>query len=226
MYITALLPMKGHSERVPNKNMRIFNGRPLYHRVVDILDLSRYVSTVIIDTDSAVIAEDALRHFPKVQIVQRPEHLCGDFVAMNEIIRYDLSYSGADHFLQTHSTNPLLTLGTLDRAIEEYFQGVGIFDSLFSVTRLQTRLYHESGEPLNHDPQKLLRTQDLPPLFEENSNLYLFSRNSFTAAGGKRIGLRPRMYEINRLEAVDIDEEEDFRLAELLFRMRAGEFVS
>jgi CMP-N-acetylneuraminic acid synthetase len=223
MYITALLPMKGHSERVPNKNMRAFNGRPLYHCVAEVLEASRHISAFVINTDSRIIAEDALAHFSKVRIIERPIELQGDFVPMNAIIGHDLSVTEGEHFLQTHSTNPLLTVETLDRAVEEYFESLSAHDSIFSVTRLQTRLYWQSGEPVNHNPLELLRTQDLPPVFEENSNFYLFSRSSFTTAGDKRIGLKPRMFEINKLEAVDIDEEEDFKLAELLYKMRKEE---
>lgn len=222
MQIIALLPMKGHSERVPNKNMRSFNGRPLYHCVADILEASQHVSSFVINTDSKIIADDAIKHYTKVLIVDRPAELQGDFVPMNDIIKYDLSMFDAEHFLQTHSTNPLLTVDTLDRAIETYFTGIGSYDSLFSVTRLQTRLYWESGLPVNHNPKELLRTQDLPPIYEENSNFYIFSKSSFTAAGNKRIGMNPNLFEMNKLEAVDIDEEEDFCLAELLFRMRNG----
>jgi CMP-N-acetylneuraminic acid synthetase len=87
-------------------------------------------------------------------------------------------------------------------------------DSLFLVTKLQTRLYWESGEPLNHNPEELLRTQDLPTLFEGNSNIYPFSKTSFAAAGNKRIGNRPRMFVMDSLEAIDIDNHETFRLAE------------
>ncbi|NCP77609.1 MAG: acylneuraminate cytidylyltransferase family protein [Desulfuromonadales bacterium] len=220
MKIIALLPMKGHSERVPNKNMRLFDGRPLYHCVADVLEACQYISSFVINTDSQAIAEDAVKHYSKVRIIVRPQELCGDFVPMNEIIEYDMAASDGEHFIQTHSTNPLLTTETLDRAAEEYFKVLGTFDSLFSVTRLQTRLYWASGEPVNHNPDELLRTQDLPPVFEENSNLYLFSKSSFLAAGNKRIGLKPKMFEINKMEAVDIDEEEDFKLAETLFRMR------
>lgn len=220
MKIIALLPMKGHSERVPNKNMRLFCGRPLYHLVAEVLEKSTLVSSFVINTDSRQIAENARSHFSKVRVIERPEHLCGDFVPMNDIIGYDLSASEGEHFLQTHSTNPLLTVNTLENAIKDYLAGIPVYDSLFSVTRLQSRLYWESGAPVNHDPQELLRTQDLPPLFEENSNFYLFSKASFAAAGNKRIGRKPKMFEINKLEAVDIDEEDDFQLAELLYKSR------
>lgn len=214
--------MKGHSERVPNKNLRNFCGSPLYHRVMESLLASRYVAEVAINTDSDVIAADARKHFDRVRIIERPESIRGDFVSMNTIIGHDLSVLSAEHFLQTHSTNPLLTNGTIDRAIETYFESLDQHDSLFSVTRLQTRLYWEDGSPVNHNPAELLRTQDLPPVFEENSNLYVFSRSSFNRAGQKRIGQKARMFEMDRLEAVDIDEEADFRVAEALFLLRLG----
>lgn len=217
--ITALLPMKGHSERVPNKNLRPLSGRPLFHHVASVLQRSALVSCIAIDTDSDLIAREAVREFSKVRIIPRPAAICGDFVPMNDIIAHDLSVLEGDHFLQTHSTNPLLTLETLERAIADYFSMDPSRDSLFSVTRLQTRLYWESGQPVNHDPEVLLRTQDLPPVFEENSNLYLFSRQSFCRAGGRRVGKSPKMFIMSPLEAVDIDTEENFLLAGALQNM-------
>ena len=220
--IIALLPMKGHSERVPNKNMREFCGRPLYHHVLRSLLESQYIAEIVINTDSRDIAEDARRRFENVRIVNRPEEICGDFVPMNDIIGYDLSQIEGEHFLQTHSTNPLLQSSAINLAIETYFKNLKKFDSLFSVTRLQTRLYWKDGSPVNHNPNELLRTQDLPPVYEENSNFYIFSKKSFADAGGSRIGLKPQMFEINKLEAVDIDEPEDWEIAKILYKRRAN----
>lgn len=220
MKITALLPMKGHSERVPNKNMRLFAGKPLYHCIARVLEASPLISSIVINTDSPVIAKDAEKHFSKVRIVNRPENLQGDMVPMNDIIGYDVSVCEEEHFVQTHSTNPLLKRDTLERAVNSYFDNLPTYDSVFSVTKLQTRLYWESGEPVNHIPRELLRTQDLPPLFEENSNFFIFSRSSFETAGQKRIGVKPYMFPMDKLEALDIDEEEDFILAETLYTMR------
>ena len=219
--LTALLPMKGHSERVPNKNRRLFAGKPLFHHVAGVLQESAFIEAIVINTDSDLIAAEASKHFSKVKIINRPPAICGDSVPMNQIIAHDLSVLDGEHYLQTHSTNPLLTLETLERAIEEYHSLGPAYDSLFSVTRLQTRLYWESGEPVNHDPEELLRTQDLPPLYEENSNIYLFSRSSFEKAGHKRIGLKPKMFSMKALEALDIDTEENFILAEAVFRLRS-----
>jgi len=218
--VIALMPMKGHSERVPNKNLRLFAGKPLYHHVATVLQNSSLVESIVINTDSEEISNDATSNFSKVKVINRPEAICGDYVAMNDIIAYDLPVLEGTHFLQTHSTNPLLTLETLERAINAYLSLPPEQDSLFTVTRLQTRLYWENGEPVNHNPAELLRTQDLPPLFEENSNVYLFNKQSFAAAGNKRIGLKPQMFEMDSLEAVDIDTEENFSLAEILYNHR------
>lgn len=212
--------MKGHSERVPNKNLRPFAGAPLFHRVAATLQASELVSAIVVNTDSEEIATSARGAFSKVVIHVRPEAIRGDMVPMNEIIAHDLGLREEEHFLQTHSTNPLLSRETLDAAIEAYFAALPGHDSLFSVTRWQTRLYWESGEPVNHDPKELLRTQDLPPVFEENSNIFIFSKEAFAAAGKRRIGNRPLMFPMDKLEAQDIDEEEDFILAETLYRLR------
>lgn len=216
--VTALVPMKEHSGRVPGKNMRPLCGRPLFHWVVMGLQGSRYISKIVINTDSREIAQSAQKHFPMVTILDRPEAIRGD-LSINIIIGYDLSQIEGEHFLQTHSTNPLLAPATMDKAIECYFQNLGHHDSLFSVTRRQVRLYWHDGRPINHwlhSPQQSLRTQDLEPIYEENSCLYIFSRTSFHRSGNWRIGRHPQMFEINKLEAVDIDQEEDFLLAELL----------
>jgi CMP-N-acetylneuraminic acid synthetase len=221
MKLIALLPMKGHSERVPNKNMRDFNDRPLYHAIMHTLLKSKYIEKVVINTDSEIITEDAKKNFGEsVIIIDRPKEIQGGDVSMNVIINYDLSKVNGDHFLQTHSTNPLLRVETLDKAIETYFENLEKYDSLFSVTRVQTRFYDKNANPINHNPKELLRTQDLEPLYEENSNFYIFSKDSFRNAGNRRIGLRAKIFEVNKLESVDIDEPEDFTLAEILYKNR------
>lgn len=141
--LCALVPMKGHSERVPNKNLKLFRGKPLCFAILQTLEESMYIAQVIVNTDSEAIAAEVKKNFTKVVIHVRPEEIQGDFVSMNNIIEYDLSHSAADHYLQTHSTNPLLTVETLDQAIEAYFLKLDEYDSLFSVTRHQARFYYK-----------------------------------------------------------------------------------
>jgi len=210
--------MKGHSERVPNKNLKTFVDKPLYHFVLEQILKSKYLNKVYINTDSENIIKDVNKHFPEVIIINRPTELIGDFVSMNKIIEYDLSQIEGDFFLQTHSTNPLLTVETIDKGIEAFFDNQDKFDSVFSVTKWQTRFYWEDGKPINHNPKELLRTQDLPGLYEENSNFYIFTKDSFIASDNKRIGVKPYMFEMPPMEAVDIDTEFNFKLAENIYR--------
>jgi len=210
--------MKGHSERVPNKNMRNFAGAPLYHVVARTLSASDLVSEILINTDSEVIKADALKHFPKVRIIDRPLKLCGDMTPMNDIIAFDMSQSEDLHFIQTHSTNPLLTVDSLNKAIRKYFESLSKYDSLFTVSRIQKRLYDDKGAPLNHDPAVMMRTQDIKPIYEENSCIFIFSKDSFENAGRNRVGLKPQLFELNGIEATDIDEPIDFLIAETLYK--------
>lgn len=217
--IAAVVPMRHKSERVPGKNYRLLNGRPLYHYIIDSLLVCKYVNQVLIDTDSPWIMDDAQKHFPSVLLHERPAHLREDHLSMNLVLENSIKQVAAEYYLQTHSTNPLIRAETIDAAIFEYFENESAYDSLFTVTRIQTRLWDAAARPLNHDPGVLLRTQDLTPVFEENSCLYLFSESRFLATGN-RIGQRPHLFEIDALEAIDIDEESDFKLAEFLIKER------
>ena len=217
MKVTFLLPMKGNSERVPNKNLKMFNGKPLFHAVIDKVINSIYINKIIINTDSKLIAESALKNYKDfVSIHKRPKNIQGDFVSMNKIIEYDLENSDSDIYIQSHSTSPLLSISSLDLAIKKMINNNKDFDSIFSVTKIQTRFYDKNGKPFNHDPKDLIRTQDLDPLYEENSGFYIFTKQSFKNANNKRIGLKPLMFEIDKIEAIDIDEPEDFKIAEII----------
>lgn len=214
--IIALVPMRHESERVPGKNYRLFNGRPLYHYIVRSLLKCRFISDILIDTDSPFILEDAEKHFPSVHLIERPDHLRGGDIPMNAILLYDVTQIDGDWYFQTHSTNPLLRSETITSAIKTFFSRLPEYDSLFSVTPIQTRLWDAQTRPINHDPSLLLRTQDLPPIFEENSNIYIFKRPNLESMQN-RIGKKPLMFEIDLLESWDIDEEIDFGIAEYLF---------
>lgn len=213
--VTAIVPMRHSSERIPHKNFADFQGKPLFCHILDALAASRLVDTIAIDTDSPRIRDEANARYPDVIVLERPEHLRDGGIPMNDVLLHTVGRLEGDHFLQTHSTNPLLRPETIDRAVEAYFDGLDRHDSLFGVTRWQTRLYRRDGSPVNHDPAVLARTQDLDPLFEENSNLYLFSRGVLEQHS-RRIGATPQLFEIDRLEATDIDDHTGWRLAEAI----------
>lgn len=217
--IIALLPMKKCSERVPNKNIRDFCGEPLLYKMVRLLNNCELIKKIIINTDSDNI-KMLVRDFNKIIIHDRPSNLCGNNIEMNEIIRYDISrYIQSEHFLQSHVTNPLLSEETIYNSIYTYFDNLENYDALFTVSRYQKRLYYPDGSGVNHDPNILINTQDLPVLYEENSCIYIFSRKSFSIYG-KRTGSNPLMYEIKNFESFDIDTEDDFLLAEAAYKSK------
>jgi len=219
MKLAALVPMRHHSQRVPGKNYRSLAGKPLFHHIIETLLAVPEIETIMVDTDSQPVMDDLPRFFPAVKLIQRPEHLCPDDVPMNDILLHDTAQVDAEFYLQTHSTNPLLKPETVSRAIQSLFTNHSKYDSLFSVTRLQTRLYFQDGRAINHDPAVLIQTQDLPPVYEENSCLYLFTRENLMKRH-HRIGEKPFMFEIDRAEAWDIDEELDFEITDFLMKRR------
>ena len=221
--IVALVPMRHHSQRVPGKNYRELAGKPLYQHIIETLLSAPEISAIVVDTDSDPVMDGLREHFPQVQIINRPEHLRADDVPMNHILIHDSGEVPADFYLQTHSTNPLLKPETVSRAINTFLADYPNRDSLFSVTRLQTRLYDKDGNAINHNPKELIQTQDLPPVYEENSCLYIFTRENLIAKQ-HRISDRPMMFEIDADEAWDIDEELDFAITDfLLKRQRKGQ---
>jgi CMP-N-acetylneuraminic acid synthetase len=213
--IIALVPMRHDSERVPGKNYRLLAGKPLYHYILTTLLSCPEISQVVVDTDSPKIIAGLEKSFPQVLVLERPENLRSGDIPMNEVLIHTTEQIDADFYLQTHSTNPLLKSSTISAAIDKFLDNYPSFDSLFSVTRLQTRLYDSEGRAVNHNPSVLLRTQDLPTIYEENSCLYLFTREMLIKRRN-RVGDRPLMFVINAQEAWDIDDELDFSIVEFL----------
>ena len=218
--IVALVPMRHCSQRVQGKNYRQLGDQPLYQHIIrTLLDVAE-LDEIVVNTDSQDIKEGLSEHYPSVRVLDRPEHLCPSEVPMNEVLTYDTSQVDADFYLQTHSTNPLLCSETISSAIQSFLSQYPAYDSLFSVTRLQTRLWDQLGRAINHNPAVLLQTQDLPPIYEENSCIYIFTREILEKRRN-RLGKRPLMFEIDAAEAWDIDEELDFAIVDFLMRRKA-----
>ena len=219
--IVALVPMRHNSQRVPGKNYRPLAGKPLYRHILETLLAVPEIGEVVVDTDSAPVMDGLRADFPQVRILERPEHLRADTIPMNEILSHDTAQVQAEFYLQTHSTNPLLKAATVSGGIQAFLKDYPAHDSMFSVTRLQTRLWDQLGRAINHNPAILLQTQDLPPVYEENSCLYLFTRETLLARRN-RLGERPLMFAIDADEAWDIDEEIDFAIAGFLMQQQKG----
>ena len=211
--------MRHHSQRVPGKNYRLLAGKPLFHHILETLLAVPEIAEIVVDTDSAPVMDGLRQAFPQVKLIHRPEALRADDVPMNDILIHDTALVPADLYLQTHSTNPLLKPESVSRAVQLLLTHYPAHDSLFSVTRLQTRLYFQDGRAINHDPAVLIQTQDLPPVYEENSCLYIFTRENLIKRH-HRIGETPMMFEIDADEAWDIDEELDFAITDFLLRRK------
>ncbi len=224
--VVALLPMKAHSARVSGMNFRPFAGKPLFRWILDSLLEVEEIDRVVINTDARhVLAANDLTDSERVVIRDRKPELCGDFVSMNLVLADDVENVEAETYLMTHTTNPLLsghTIRTALGAFQDARHADGC-DSLFTVNKMQTRFYRQDASPVNHDPDNLVRTQDLEPWFEENSNLYVFTRESFRSTHA-RIGKRPMLFETPRIESADIDDQEGWDIAEILAKAKvAGE---
>lgn len=165
------------------------------------------------------IKKNGLTENDKIIIRDRKKEICGDLVPMNLIIEDDINFQDADAYIQTHTTNPFISADTIKNALKLFNKHIQnkTADSVFTVNKIQERFYDINVNPINHDPKNLLRTQDLNPYYKENSNLYIFTKNSFKDANS-RIGLMPAMYEMSDIESIDIDNEDDWRLAEIIMQ--------
>lgn len=219
MKIYAIVPIKHHSSRVPGKNYKLMDNKPLYHYILNTLERSRYIDKIYVNTDSIIIKEGIERLFPDIIIYDRPASLIGDDISTNSLIIDTINTLklDADLYLQTHTTNPLLKLSTINNAIETFTNSVG-YDSLFSVKTLYTRLYNKNGHDMNHNRFMLLPTQQLDPIYEENSCIYIFPKDTLIKYNS-RIGGNPILYNMPDIESQDIDWPEDFILTEQLIKL-------
>jgi CMP-N-acetylneuraminic acid synthetase len=215
MSFTAILPIKFNSERVPRKNFRDFLGLPLYLHIIRNLLEVQPITKIVINTDAPMSEFDHKIDDPRIEFSKRPEYLLGETVSMNSIIEYEINRTGDDLFFMTHTTNPLLSSSTIHRMLQMYNLENSNNDSVVSVSKFFGRFLDIKGHPLNHNPVSLLRTQDLEPVLFENSCGYVFSKQSFSNAKS-RIGSNPLFFETPKLESVDIDEEDDWKIAEAL----------
>ncbi|MAM92146.1 MAG: acylneuraminate cytidylyltransferase [Opitutaceae bacterium] len=210
--------MKAHSARVRGKNFRNFAGKPLFRWILDTLLSVEEIEKIIINTDARqILKENGVMDSDRVLIRDRKPEICGDHVSMNLVIDDDLAAIDSRTFVMTHTTNPLLTAVTIREAIEAYQLGIREKgkDSLFTVNEYQTRFYREDGSAVNHDPNDLLPTQELEPWYEENSNLYIFTKESFKKTNA-RIGANPILFPTPTLESADIDNATQWRIAEII----------
>ena len=232
--IVAIVPAKHHSQRVPGKNMRLLGPYPLYYHILNTLLQVPELDQVIVDTDSAEIAAGITQYFGhQITILDRPEHLRADTISMNQIIKSiveRLQLSPETLIVQTHVTNPFLTTNSISNMINDYTTKSSSdtsdtptrpkYQTLMTVTGFQKRLWTHDGQPINHNPTELIQTQDLTHFYEENSCLYLFQARTILDLN-HRLGQTQQFWSLSASEALDIDHEEDFQLAEAWYRHKS-----
>jgi len=225
MTIIAIIPIKHHSARIPGKNFKLMNGEPLYCWIIDTLLQVEVIDQIIIDSDSCYLFnaldmryKDKL-NCKKILLHKRSINLCGDDIATNDIFK-DIINSmnlNADYYFQTHVTNPLLTVDTIIDFIKTFMNNKDVYTSAFSVKKHYARFYTKDGYDFNHNRTVLIPTQNLDPIYEENSCMYIFSKNSLFSCGA-RISDKALLYTMNNIESQDIDWPDDFLLTEMLMK--------
>lgn len=200
----AILPLRKNSRRLLNKNIKKINQKPLYNYILNTLLKSKEIKKIVITTDYNLKVNNK-----KIILLKRPKNLRGN-CSMNLVIKDVLEKINGQNFIQTHATSPLLKEDTIDKAIR-YFKYQKKYDSVISVTEIKKRFWNNSSKPLNHKINQSPTTQILKPIFEENSGFYIFTRQSFLKKKN-RIGARPKLYGINKIEGMDIDDKYEFDL--------------
>lgn len=209
MKILAVMPIKLHNERCPGKNIRLLGGKPLLQHELDNLKFTGLCDSVnVYCSDTAVIP-----FLPaNVNFIKRPEHLDLSTSNFTQIFDSFIEIADADIYVYAHATAPFITVDTMRQCIEAVKSGN--YDSAFCAIKLQDYLWQD-GEPLNFDASNLPRTQDLKPIYQETSGVYVFTKEVYRKYR-RRIGKKPFIKEVSFKEAIDIDYPEDFDIAEAL----------
>lgn len=209
----AMVPIKLNSERVKEKNIRPFcDGTPLVQFILDALIKSKYIDGVYIYCSDERIKEYLING---VKFLKRPEYLDMDTVNCNDIIREFIKEVDANYYVVSHATAPFTKTESIDRCIDVVVNSEE-YDSAFTVERVQTFMW-ESGRPVNFDPNKFPRTQDLDPIYMETSGAFVFSREVFEQYN-RRIGIKPCLVEVEGMECIDIDTEYEMETAQAIYQ--------
>ena len=211
MKVVAIVPMKLNNRRLPQKNTKSFtNGKPLCYYILSTLLKIDIINEVYVYCSNPDIKE----FIPKgAKYLKRSESLDQDTTKMNEVLMAFADEVNADVYVMTHTTAPFISMESIEKGIDAVLSEQ--YDSAFAVKKLQDFLWKD-GMPFNYDMENIPRTQDLPELYEETSGFYIY-KNEIIKNKGRRIGDNPYMVEIGEIESVDIDEPEDFKIADAIY---------
>lgn len=214
MRTVAIVPMKLNNRRLPQKNTKAFtNGKPLCHYILTTLKSVAGIDEVYVYCSN----EDICSYIPEgVTYLKRSEELDKDTTKMNEVLKSFADEVPADVYVMTHTTAPFIMAESIERGLAAVLYGG--YDSAFAVKKLQDFLWKD-GVPHNYALDSIPRTQDLTPLYEETSGFYIYREEVITLLG-RRIGEKPYLVEVGEIESIDIDEAEDFTIADAIYNYR------
>lgn len=213
MRIIAVVPMKLNNQRLPQKNTKRFtNGKPLCYYILSTLLTIKEIDEVYVYCSN----EEILNFIPEgVKFLKRSESLDMNTTKMNEVLNSFANDVAADVYVMTHTTAPFISAQSITKGLRAVISGE--YDSSFSVKKIQDFLW-ENGKPYNYALENIPRTQDLPCLFQETSGFYIYKANIIKELN-RRIGNNPFLVEVGEIESVDIDELEDFLIADAIFNL-------
>lgn len=211
MKTIAIVPMKLNNRRLPQKNTKNFtNGKPLCYYILSTLLKVEKIDEVYVYCSNP----DIQKYIPEaVHFLKRSEKFDQDTTKMNEVLQAFAKEVPADIYVMTHTTAPFITVESIKKGLNAV--AFGEYDSAFAAKKLQDFLWKD-GIPFNYELNNIPRTQDLPALYEETSGFYIYRSNVITELN-RRIGNKPFIVEVGEIESVDIDEAEDFMIADAIF---------
>lgn len=212
MNIVSIMPIKLNNERLPGKNTKMLGDKPLLQYELDSLKATGLLDSInVYCSDEAVIP-----YLPDgVNFIKRPEYLDLPTSNFSQIFDNFMKTVDADIYVYAHATAPYITVDTMRQCIEAVVSGE--YDSAFCASKIQDYLWQD-GEPLNFDATNVPRSQDIKPIYRETSGVYAFTKEAYQKCH-RRIGLKPFVKEVSFKEAVDINNPEDFALAEALLNI-------
>ena len=213
MKTIALIPIKFNNRRLPGKNIKPLGGRPLMQYIQETLLQVKGIDEIYVYCSDEGVKEYLL---PGVCYLQRPQSVDQDSTKINEVLASFAQAKKADLYLLTHATAPFIKAESIQKGIDAVKSDN--YDSAFAVIRQQDFLW-QNGKPLNYDLSAIPRTQDLVPIYRETCGFYLYTYWQIVEQN-RRIGDKPYFVEVSEIEAVDIDEQEDFDLAEAIVSMK------
>lgn len=209
MKTVAFVPIRLNSQRVVGKNLRPLGGRPMMTYLLQSLAAAKNIDQVYVYCSSREVEQ----YLPEgVKLLLRDERLDSNTTLGAEIYDAFVSQVEADIYILAHATSPFIRTSTIEQAVAKVASGE--HDSAFSAERIQTFTWWQ-GKPLNYSLKNIPRTQELEPIYVETSAFFVFEREMWTEQH-RRIGDKPYVAVTDRIESIDIDNPDDFTLAEAI----------